>query len=259
MNSKTIGFVGGGRITRIILAGWHKAGAIPTHVVVSDASDAVLANLKAEWPPVRTIPNGNVEAAGQDIVFLAVHPPALAEVAAQIKSSLKSSAILVSLAPKFTISKLSQLLGGFNRIVRVIPNAPNIVGAGFDPMTFSSALSNADRRSILDLWEPLGSCPAVAEEKLEAYAILTAQGPTFFWYQFYELCNLAQSFGLTAQEAQIGLEKMIHGAVQTMLHSGLSPEEVKDLIPVKPMGESEASMVEAYRTRLAGVMQKIKP
>jgi pyrroline-5-carboxylate reductase len=56
-----------------------------------------------------------------------------------------------------------------------------------------------------------------------------------------------------------GGEKMIHGAVQTMLHSGLSAEQVKDLIPVKPLGEAEASMVEMYRTRLAGVMQKIKP
>ncbi len=259
MNSKTIGFVGGGRITRIILAGWQKAGAIPTHVVVSDASDAVLANLKAEWPPVRTIPNGNGEAAGQDIVFLAVHPPALAEVAAQIKSSLKSGAILVSLAPKFTISKLSQLMGGFARIARVIPNAPTVVGAGFNPVAFAPALSEADKRSVLDLWDPLGDCPQVAEEKLEAYAILTAMGPTYFWYQFYELCALAESFGLTAQEARTGLERMVTGAIQTMLQSGLSVEQVKDLIPVKPLGEAEASMVEMYRTRLAGVMQKIKP
>lgn len=259
MNGKSIGFIGGGRITKIILEGWQKAGAVPAQVVVSDSSEATLAKLKERWPQVRTAVNGNSEAAEQDIVFLAVHPPVLAEVVGSIRSSLRASAILISLAPKFTIAKLSQLLSGFDRIVRVIPNAPNIVGAGFDPMTFSSALSETDRRSILDLWEPLGSCPAVAEEKLEAYAILTAQGPTFFWYQFYELCNLAQSFGLTAQEAHIGLEEMIHGAVQTMLHSGLSAEEVKDLIPVKPMGESEASMLEAYRTRLAAVMQKIKP
>jgi pyrroline-5-carboxylate reductase len=176
-----------------------------------------------------------------------------------IRPSLRTDSILVSLAPKFTIARLSQLLGGFNRIVRVIPNAPTIVGAGFNPIAFSTALSEAERQSILDLWTPLGSCPQVPEEKLEAYAVLTAMGPTYFWYQFYELCNLAQSFGLTAQEAHAGLEKMIDGAVQTMLRSGLNAEEVKDLIPVKPMGESEASMIEMYRTRLAGVMQKIKP
>jgi pyrroline-5-carboxylate reductase len=259
MNSKSIGFVGGGRIARIILEGWQKAGALPAQVVVSDASDAALASLKAKWPQVRTTANGNAEAAGQDIVFLAVHPPVLAEVAAQIKPSLKSSAILVSLAPKFTISKLSQLLGGFARIARVIPNAPTVVRAGFNPVAVAPGLSDADKRAVLDLWTPLGDCPQVAEEKLEAYAILTAMGPTYFWYQFYELCGLAESFGLTAQEARTGLEHMVTGAIQTMLQSGLSAEQVKDLIPVKPLGEAEATMVEMYRTRLAGVMQKIKP
>ncbi len=259
MKSRSIGFVGGGRVTRIILAGWQKAGAVPAEVMVSDPSEAVLANLKGQWPQVCTIVNGNAEAAGQDIVFLAVHPPAAAEVTAQIKPSLKSGAILVSLAPKFTISKLSQLLGGFARIMRAIPNAPAVVGAGFNPVAFAPALSDADKQAVLDLWTPLGDCPQVAEEKLEAYAILTAMGPTYFWYQFYELCALAESFGLTAQEARTGLDHMVTGAMQTVLQSGLTAEQVKDLIPVKPMGESEAAMVEAYRTRLTGLMQKIKP
>ncbi|MCY2952871.1 MAG: NAD(P)-binding domain-containing protein [Planctomycetota bacterium] len=259
MNGRSIGFVGGGRITRIILEGWQKAGVVPAQVVVSDASDAPLAKLKQQWPQVRAAVNGNAEAAGQDIVFLAVHPPVLADVAAQIKASLQSNAILVSLAPKFTISKLSQLLGGFARIARVIPNAPTVVGAGFNPIAFAPDFSDTEKRAVLDLWAPLGDCPQVAEDKLEAYAILTAMGPTYFWYQFYELCGLAESFGLTSQEANTGLEKMVTGAIQTMLHSGLSAEQVKDLIPVKPLGEAEASMVEMYRTRLAGVMQKIKP
>lgn len=259
MNGKSIGFVGGGRVTRIILAGWQKAGAVPSPIVVSDTSEAALAAVKAQCPQVRTALHGNADAAGQDIVFLAVHPPVLAEVVAQIKPGLKSSALLVSLAPKFTIARLSSLLAGFARIARAIPNAPTIVAAGYNPIALAPSLPDADKQTILDLWRPLGDCPLVAEEKLEAYAILTAMGPTYFWYQFYELCSLAESFGLTAQEAHSGLEKMLIGAIRTMLQSGLSAEQVKDLIPVKPLADAEASMVEMYRTRLAGVMQKIKP
>ncbi len=60
---------------------------------------------------------GNSAAASQDIIiFLAVHPPVLAEVAAAVKGGLKPAAVVVSLAPKFTIARLRERLGGCARI-----------------------------------------------------------------------------------------------------------------------------------------------
>ena len=52
---------------------------------------------------------------------------------------------------------------------------------------------------------------------------------------------------------------MVCGSARTLLESGLSPVEVMDLIPVKPLAEMEAQVSEMYRTRLTGVYQKIKP
>jgi pyrroline-5-carboxylate reductase len=39
----------------------------------------------------------------------------------------------------------------------------------------------------------------------------------------------------------------------------LSPQEVMDLIPVKPIGEHELQITEIYNTRLIGLYDKIKP
>jgi pyrroline-5-carboxylate reductase len=39
----------------------------------------------------------------------------------------------------------------------------------------------------------------------------------------------------------------------------LSPAEVTDLIPVKPLAEMEPQVIETYRTRLPAIYQKIKP
>src|SRR5687767_10635089 len=101
MTNKTLGFIGGGRIARILLEGWQRAKVLPTKVVVSDCNTEALARLKARVPPVETAPGNSALPASQDIVFLAVHPPVMAEVAASIKGSLKPSALVVSLAPKF--------------------------------------------------------------------------------------------------------------------------------------------------------------
>jgi pyrroline-5-carboxylate reductase len=51
---------------------------------------------------------------------------------------------------------------------------------------------------------------------------------------------------------------MLKGAIETIDESGLSPDEVMDLIPVKPLGEDEAAIRNAYRTKLTGLYQKLK-
>ena len=258
MHHKTIGFIGGGRVTRIFLEGWARAGKLPVSVTVADPSADVLARLKEKFPSITTTADSAV-AAGSDIVFLAVHPPALAGAAAPLAAQLGAQAILVSLAPKFTFAKLSGLLGGFARLARVIPNAPSVVGAGFNPAAFSPALSAADKAEVAALLAPLGDSPEVAEEKIEAYAVLTAMGPTYLWFQLQALREVAGGFGLSDAEIVPALKRMACGATRTLLESGLTPAEVMDLVPVKPLAEMEAQVTEMYRTRLPAIYQKIKP
>ena len=258
MHHKTIGFIGGGRITRIFLEGWQRAQMLPARIVVSDCNTDALAKIKAHWPSVETT-STSTAAAGQDIVFLAVHPPVMAEVCAGLKGALKPDALVVSLAPKFTVAKLTEFLGAFARLARVIPNAPSLIGQGYNPVSFASALRDSDKSELRALLEPLGECLEVAEPKLEAYAILSAMGPTYLWFQLQALREVAAGFGLTDAEIAPALKRAVCGGTRTLLESGLSPAEVMDLIPVKPLAEMEARVTEMYRTRLPALYQKIKP
>lgn len=257
MSNPTIGFIGGGRVTRIFLEGWKRAGAMPAKVVVNDCKSDVLSSLQKQFPNIEK-GGGGAAVAAQDIIFLAVHPPAMAEVVAAIKG-LNPGALVISLAPKFTIAKLSELLGGFARLARVIPNAPSIVNFGWNPVAFGPALTPNDKAAITQLLSPLGECPEVAEAKLEGYALLTAMGPTYLWFQFQTLRELATGFGLTDAEITPALKRMVCGAARTLLESGLTPSEVIDLIPVKPLADMESTTTEMYRTRLPALYQKIKP
>ena len=258
MNTKRIGFIGGGRITRIFLDGWKRANALPADIVVADCNADTLAKLKARFPTINSGP-GSGAAALQDIVFLAVHPPVMAEVASAIKGNLKPGALVVSLAPKFTLAKFTDMLGGFDRLARVIPNAPSVVNFGFNPVAFGPTLTPADKGELTGLLAPLGECPEVAEAKLEAYALLTAMGPTFLWFQLQALREVVAGCGLTDAEITPALKRMVCGAARTLLESGLTPAEVMDLIPVKPLAEMEPQVGEMYRTRLPAIYQKIKP
>ena len=255
---KSIGFIGGGRITRIILGGFERKKKWPGKVIVSDANADVLKDLKKRFPKIEAAGGDIKKPSNSDVVFLALHPPAIMGILGEMKSKLRRDAVVVSLAPKVAISQISAGLDGFFRIVRMIPNAPAVVNKGFNPLAFSAIFSKDEKKKLRTWFKVLGDCPEVAEEKLEAYAILTAMGPTYFWFQLYELEELGKTFGMTPKEAKECLAKMMKGTLKTMTDSGLSPIEVMDLIPVKPLGEEEANIRNIYRTKLQGLYNKLK-
>ena len=254
-----IGFVGCGRVVSILLGGWARAGVVPGPIVVSDPDPTAVARARTRRPSLDLEEADAKRAAAQETVFLAVHPPAIKEAAPRIREGLRDDAVLVSLAPKVTITALSGMLGGFRRIARMIPNAASIVGEGYNPVAFAEALGADERQRLGRLFAPGGECPEVPEAHLEAYAIVTAMGPTYFWPQLYELLRLGESFGLPARQAMEGIARMLSGAATTMRDSGLSREEVMDLVPVKPLAEMDAEVIERYRVKLTAVMDKIRP
>ena len=231
----------------------------PAKIVVSDVNPQVLDRLKHTFGSIDAAGADNAAALRQDVVFIALHPPTIGGTLSQCKSAIKPEAIVVSLAPKLKMAKLSGLLDGFGRLARVIPNAPSIVGMGFNPIAFSSDMSPDDRTVIRQLLSPLGDCRETAEEKLEAYAVLSAMGPTYFWPMLYELVALGESFGLDRTESVEALKQMLAGTVATMQVSGLDAATVQDLVPVKPLADLEPTILEAYRVKLKAVYEKIKP
>jgi pyrroline-5-carboxylate reductase len=255
----SVGFVGGGRITRVFLDGWRRHGGLPADVVVSDPDAAVVERLGAAFPAVPVVRDDNARAARQDVVFVAVHPPAMKAALAPLAGQLQRRAIVVSLAPKFTVGALRDLLGGHDRVARVIPNAPSIVGAGFNPVAFGPGLDAEGREAVARLLAPLGAAPEVPEAQLEAYAVIAAMGPTYLWYQLDLLASLGHEFGLPAGAASQAVTAMTVGSARALAESGLSAAEVMDLVPVRPMAEEEAGLVAAYRARLTAIHSKIRP
>jgi pyrroline-5-carboxylate reductase len=257
MNSHSIGFIGGGRVARILLGGLERAGAFPATCVVSDLDAKVLETLRGRFPGIHTTGADNAEPARQEIVFGALHPPVLKEALPGVGKHLRPGAIFVSLAPVIRIPGLHGALRGFGRVARMIPNAASIVGSGFNPIAFAEGIDQEARKNLVDWLGALGECPEVPDEDLEAYAILTAMGPTYFWYQFAELVRLGIDLGLDEESTRHALERMLHGGVEAFFGSGLMADEVIDLIPVKPLEATEDGVREAYRTRLRALHDKL--
>ena len=254
---QSIGFIGGGRVTRILLHAFKNKNAQFSKIVVTDPNPDVSGNLKKSFPDIH-VENATI-AASQDIVFISLHPPVVMDSLELIKGSVNSNTIVISLAPKITITKISSKLSQVKNIARLIPNATSYINEGYNPLCFSSDFATNEKQQILDLLRLLGNTFEVAEEKLESYAIMSAMLPTYFWFQWKELAEIGQKIGLNEKESKDSIHETLIASLNLMYKSGLTPLEVMDLIPVKPIGEHESQIAEIYRTKLIGLFEKIKP
>src|SRR5674476_1265394 len=159
---QSIGFIGGGRVTRILLQGFKNKKAPFGNIVVADTNKDVTDNLKKSFPDIQ-IDNASV-AASQDIVFISLHPPVVMDTLELIKGSINSNTIVISLAPQITITKISSKLNQTKNIARLIPNATSYINEGYNPLCFSSDFATNEKPQILDLLRLLGNTFEVPEE-----------------------------------------------------------------------------------------------
>jgi pyrroline-5-carboxylate reductase len=257
MKTQSVGFIGGGRVTRILLQGFKNKNVKFRKIAVIDTNPEVLANLKKQFPDIVTDDAKSV--AGQDIVIIALHPPVVMDTLELIKGDIKADSIIISLAPKINLPKLSMKLGHVKNIARLIPNATSYINAGYNPVTFSAAFDKTKKKETLELLKVLGHTFEVSEEKLESYAIMSAMLPTYFWFQWKELAEIGAKIGLSEAEAKESINQTIKASIDLLYNTDLTPKQVIDLIPVKPIGEHEPQIVEIYNVKLIGLFEKIKP
>jgi pyrroline-5-carboxylate reductase len=258
MKTKSLGFIGGGRITRIFLQAFVNKKAIFDSISVFDPNPETLQVLKQKFPFIETLESAS-EAAKKHVVFLALHPPVIMETLEKITDAVSEKTILISLAPKITIAKIASVLKSVPQIVRLIPNATSVINHAYNPVSFAPGMSEIQKWYILEMLNLLGHTFETSEDKLEGYALISAMLPTYFWFQWNELEKLGEQFGLTEAECRETIYETMNAALNTMYHSGMKPEEVIDLIPIKPIGESEEQIKSIYQEKLVGLWEKIKP
>jgi pyrroline-5-carboxylate reductase len=259
MKSKSIGFIGGGRITRILLNGFKNADVSFGKIFVYETNETVLNALKVDYPQIETSGTDSSKAASSDWIFIALHPPVLMETLNAIKNSVKKDALVISLAPKITIDKIKSVLHDVPNIARMNPNAGTYVNKGYNPVFFSQSAEESVINEFLAVFVKLGKVPVIPESLIEAYAMISAMGHTYFWYQLQQLKELGLSYGLSEKEANETISEMLRGTTETLFNSGLDYSKVVDLVPVKPMAEHENTIRDFYKTNLNGLYQKIKP
>ena len=150
MNTKSIGFIGAGRITKIFLQAFKNKKVNFDKIAVFDTNSETTERLKQQFPAIEI--SGIEHVSSKDIVVIALHPPVIMESLEKVIPYITDKTLLLSLAPKVKIASIANKLNTVPKIVRLIPNATSVINEGYNPVCLSDRISGAKAGRLDHIW-----------------------------------------------------------------------------------------------------------
>jgi pyrroline-5-carboxylate reductase len=269
---KKLGFIGGGNMAEALIRGLL-AGRVfsPSDLIASDIDRSRRQRLKRIFKIDVTDTNFEVVRDARALL-IAVKPQNIDEVLAQLKAAeledpQRSTAptgrpgrgavraqkqnsgsvalqerLFISIAAGITIARLSDALGGRARIIRVMPNAPAMVGEGMAAIVRGAAATRADETLALKIFNAVGDAVALKDETmLDAVTALSGSGPAYVYLFVKAMADAGIAEGLPADLALRMALKTIRGAESNMRQSKLDAGELIRVV-ASPGGTTEAAL-----------------
>jgi pyrroline-5-carboxylate reductase len=246
---KKLGFIGGGNMAEALAHGLiHHKVFKAADLIVSDVAPDRRRKLARALKVTTTDDNTEVlrESAA---ILLAVKPQTIdavmGELAAELAKAGKKTGggkLFISIAAGITIERLTRGLGKRARVIRVMPNAPAMVGHGMAAMVRARGASSADEAFALKIFNAVGDAVALKDEKLlDVVTALSGSGPAYVYLFAKAMADAAVSEGIPRDLAIRMALKTIRGAEHLMRES---KREVADLIRAvaSPGGTTEAAL-----------------
>ena len=191
-----------------------------------------------------------------DIVFLAVKPQQMPELYRQLHP-VDSGRLIVSVAAGVTLTQLSQGLGT-QRLIRVMPNTPCLIGQGAAGYCLGDQASEGDAATVGRLLDAVGISCRLPESLMDAVTGLSGSGPAFV-YQFIEALSDAGVWMGLSRDAAVRLAvQTVLGAAQMVQQTGEHPAVLRDRV-TSPGGTTIAGLEALERGALrATVMSAVR-
>lgn len=216
----TISFIGGGNMARALIVGLLANGTPAGQITVVELDEAKRQQLSREFGINAS--DQLAAAASADNIVLAVKPQQLRDIAIFLASLLQQQ-LLISIAAGIRTADLTRWLGGYNKVIRAMPNTPAQVQAGVSALYASPQVSVAQKQQAFAILNAVGSCIWLEDElQMDAVTAISGSGPAYMFYFLEAMQQAGVSLGLDAEQCRIL-------ALQTMLGSAklaaASPEK----------------------------------
>ena len=253
-SSVNITFIGGGNMASAIIGGLLHQGWDAGAIQAVEIEPAARERLAREY---RIATAGTITAvtARADCIVLAIKPQQVREVARLLQRHLATQ-LVISIAAGIRLADLGRWLGGYSRLVRVMPNTPALVRAGVAGLYAPDAVSAEDRERAGRIMGAVGSVLWLeTEEQIDAVTAISGSGPAYVFYFIEALQGAAMDLGLDASVArQLALETFA-GSARLATQSAEEPAVLRARVTSKG-GTTERAIAILDRDSLSAIVTR---
>lgn len=241
MLDQQIGFIGGGQMARALAHGFVQAKLVRGEQIAAyDPAPAAASQFVAEVAGSRLLDGNRAVANAADVVFLAVKPQHIAAVVDELRDAISPSKLVVSIAAGISLGFLTEALHS-DRVIRVMPNTPCLVGRGAAGYALASGASPADGELVKRLLSAVGIALPLDEKLLDAVTGLSGSGPAYVFTVIEALSDGGVRMGLPRDTATALAAQTVLGAAEMVLAGGEHPAVLKDRV-ASPGGTTIAGL-----------------
>jgi pyrroline-5-carboxylate reductase len=228
-----IAFIGGGNMAAAIIGGLIKHGVAPSDLYAIDPNSDARQRNEQQFG-IRTGATADATLAPFDAVVLAVKPQILKDVAQGLAPHLGAKQVVISIVAGIRTSDLSRWLNGHQRIVRVMPNTPALIGMGVAGLAATGSVDAADRDLAGQVLGAVGQTVWFDDEaKIDAVTAISGSGPAYVFYFIEALQEAARQLGMDEAQGRALAVATFTGAAQLAAQSDEPPGVLRERVTSK--------------------------
>jgi len=236
-----VGIAGGGAMGEALVRGLLAAGThSPAELMVSEVYGPRREYLERETGIGTVAENQRLVEFGE-VLVLAVKPHVVGDVAAEVRSGLRPSQTVISIAAGVSLEYIEESLGGGFPVIRVMPNTPALVGAAASAYCLGRCAGSRDEARARTVLEAVGLAVQVEERLLDAVTGLSGSGPAYMFLVLEALADGAVRMGLPRDVSAMLAAQTMYGAAKMALETGEHTGRLKDMV-VTPGGTTAAGL-----------------
>ncbi len=237
-----LGFIGCGIMGSTIIKGiLSKQHVAPDDISVFDKDEEKTKDLAADYK-VRTSPDLSALCDEAEIIFLAVKPQEMESLLLKLNPILRKEHLVVSVAAGLNISFFEEYLGSSQKIIRVMPNTPSLIGEGMSVISKGNQVTTKEEKKVISLLEALGKVLPLEEKYLDAATGLSGSGPAYTFMFIEALADGGVEMGLERDAALMLAAQTVFGAARMMVENGEHPAVLRNRV-TSPGGTTSAGLI----------------
>ena len=250
MFKKKIAFIGAGNMARAIINGFFNKNIPAKNIYVTAPTNN---NLKKITQNINSS-NNNLDVLSCDIIFLALKPYQIKELAAELNGKITNKTILISILAGVDLESLTYLFKTKN-IIRIIPNTPVAINMGIIPIFYIN-FNHLNIKVALDLLGLLGEKFILKkEDEINKFIAISGSSPAYLFDFLDAMVKKTIDFGFDETTAQEIIKKTAKGIFELAEKSNLSFLELADNVTSKN-GTTAKAREELEKNNLASTVAK---